>query len=234
MKDTTKGAISRINQAFGMPAARSRLLLGFVVCLLGIGVAGRGFAQHDAEAPKGLPETTIAPAGESTAPATADEGAPAPSEAPAAKPAHRKSHRSATHKASSYTGPVQPVAGMLQIKANGWAYGTPSASAAHVAPLHAGKFVNVSGTTAHYLRVTLKTGVVAYVPMTAVELARSADKTFRLTKDTAVLSAPNQHAKKLAEVHSTHDVHIIGTSVGYMKIKMKDGLEGFISMAALE
>ncbi len=212
--------------------------LGIILC-----AAATSFAQNDTEAPKGLPETTIAPAAGSgsSAPAASPSGAesapatslPATTGAPAAKPIKHKTHVT-SHKATAYKGEVESGSGMLKLTENGWAYATPSKASSHVQAVHAGKFVNVTGTTAHYVRVKLKSGATAYVPMTAVELAKPTDKVFRLTKDTPVLSVPNQHGKKLAEVHATHDVQVIGISVNYMKIRMKDGLEGFIAINALE
>jgi hypothetical protein len=123
---------------------------------------------------------------------------------------------------------------MLMLETDTWAYAQPARSATHLEQLRAGKYVRVTGATVHYLRVKLKSGATAYVPMTAVELARPTDKIFRLTKDAAVLSAPNHSSKRLAEVHDGHEVHVVGTSMNYMKIRMKDGLEGFIAVSALE
>ncbi len=212
--------------------------LSIVLC-----AAATSFAQNDSEAPKGLPETTIAPAGGSgsSAPEASPTGAasapatsaPAATGAAEAKPIKHKKHVT-RRKVTAYRGEVESGSGMLKLTEDGWAYASPSKAAAHVQALHAGKFVNVTGTTAHYVQVKLKSGATAYVPMTAVELAKPTDKVFRLTKDTPVLSVPNQHGKKLAEVHATHDVQVIGISVNYMKIRMKDGLEGFIAINALE
>ena len=103
------------------------------------------------------------------------------------------------------------------------------------APLTPASVGVVTPQKAHFSEpLKLKSGATAYVPMTAVELARPTDKIFRLTKDTPVLSAPNHSSKRLAEVHDGHEVHVVGTSMNYMKIRMKDGLEGFITVSALE
>jgi len=216
---------------------RHRLCAVMIVGLFTIAFAISGFAQSDSEAPKGLPETTIAPEGGGPPPPpAADEGAAspaAPAPAVATKPAHHKSHHAASHSAS-YAGAVESATGLLKLKEDSWAYATPAKSSGHVERVHSGKFVNVTGTTRNYVQVKLKSGAVAYVPVSAVELARPTDKVFKLTKDAPVLSVPNHHGKKLAEVHRDHEVHIVGTSVNYMKIRMKDGLEGFISISALE
>lgn len=197
-------------------------------------------AQTTAGVPGTLPDTTIAPAGSeraSTVPLGDTEGPDiaAPSE-PATTPSPAPAtHRHAVHpSAADYPGPVETGQAMLMLRTDGWAYNRPARSASHVERLQAGKYVRVTGATVHYLRVKLKSGATAYVPMTAVELARPTDKIFRLTRDTPVLSAPNHSSKRLAEVHDGHEVHVVGTSMNYLKIRMKDGLEGFIAVSALE
>jgi hypothetical protein len=55
-----------------------------------------------------------------------------------------------------------------------------------------------------------------------------------LTQDAAVLEAPNHWARKLAEVHRSHNVHVIGLALNYMQIRMKSGLIGFIPVSALQ
>jgi hypothetical protein len=166
-----------------------------------------------------LPNTTISPA---TGEVSASETAP---------PAH---HKTAPKKSAPWSGPVEPGNAMLNLKQDSWAYANPTVSSSRLERVTAGKFVNITGTTHYFARVKLKSGAVGYVPLSALELARPADKIFKLTKDTPVLSEPNHYGKKLAEVHNGHDVHIVGISLNYMKIKMKDGLEGYIPMSALE
>lgn len=225
-----------------------------VAALFALVGATAGWAQAPAEAPRSLPDTTIAPASSAapasaaepetapagdiegpdiTAPETPETAPPAPS-ATAPSAHHPRVHHVMPMKPGTYTGPVEEGSAMLALKADSWAYALPAASSHHIERVHAGKYVNVTGSTRHYLRVKLKSGETAYVPIKAVELARPADKVFRLTKDTPVLSAPSHFGKKLAEVHAGHDVHVVGTSMNYMKIRMKDGLEGYIAMTALE
>lgn len=223
--------------------ARSAAVAG----LLALITVSIGVAQTAPVVPKTLPDTTIAPAGGEppvTAPAGDTEGpdisAPsAPESVPPSAPAPHPTHHHRVHnivpmRPATYKGPVEAGQAMLKLKADSWAYTLPARSASHVERVHAGKFVNVTGSTVHYLRVRLKSGATAYVPMTAVELARPTDKVFRLTRDTPVLSAPNHASKSLAEVHSGHDVHVIGSSMNYLRIRMKDGREGFVAMTALE
>jgi hypothetical protein len=214
-----------------------------LACVLALISAAIGFAQTPPEAPKTLPDTTIAPAGGAPPPAepagdtegpdiSAPESAPPPP--PISPAAPHPVHHTVPPKSGPYKGPVEAGQALLKLTADSWAYMQPATSSSHVERLEAGKFVNVTGSTRHYLRIRLKSGKTAYVPMTAVELARPTDKVFRLTKDTPVLSAPNHSSKRLAEVHNQHDVHVIGTSINYLKIRMKDGLEGYIVMTALE
>jgi hypothetical protein len=203
-------------------------------------------AQSAPGMPRTLPNTTIAPAtGEaSTTPPVGDtEGpditAPPPEEVPAPASVKRPHHHVHVHntvplKPVTYKGPVETGQAMLKVTSNGWAYALPSTSANKLERMQPGKFVDVTGTTAHYVRVRLKSGATAYVPMSTIELARPTDKIFRLTHDTPVLARPNHASQRLAEVHNGHDVHAIGMSVNYLKIRMKDGLEGFITTTALE
>lgn len=137
-------------------------------------------------------------------------------------------------KEAPYTGPVDSAQATLQIKQDTWAYSHPDRSSTRLEQMHAGKYVNVTGTTHYFARVKLKNGEVGFVQMSALDLARPTDKIFRLTRDTPVLSSPTRYGSKLAQVHNGHDVHVIGTSMNYMKIRMKDGLEGYIASSALE
>ena len=234
-----RGKHLRIQTGDGRSTGAARVVGGLLVAAFTLGLVIGDATTSLAQSAGGLPETTIAPDGGGTgasAPAASPAGAsPVSSEAgtPTPQPVKHKTHTT-TAKAASYIGEVESGSGMLKLTESGWAYATPSKSGAHVQEVHAGKFVNVSGTTAHYVQVKLKNGSTAYIPMTAVELAKPTDKIFRLTKDTPVLSVPNHNGKKLAEVHAGHDVQVIGTSINYMKIRMKDGLEGFIAISALE
>ena len=113
-------------------------------------------------------------------------------------------------------------------------YSAPAKSSKHIEQLSLGKFVEVTGSTHYYLQVKLKSGQTGYIDPSAVELVRPADKVFVLTHDASVLDKPNRWGKKLAEVHQGHNVHVVGISLNYMRIRMKSGLEGYIPMTALE
>jgi hypothetical protein len=214
-----------------------------------LSAAAIGSAQTGTGMPKTLPETSIAPAGDS-APDTAPEGdtegpditAPTGPEGgtipPAGIPHSHPMIPAGVHThpmiSAPYHGPIEPGTARLQVKTDDWAYARPDKSSNHIEQLEPGKFVDVTGATHYFLQVKLKSGQTAYVPMDSVELARPADKIFRLTKDTPVLSVPSHLGTKLAEVHNGHDVHVVGMSMNYMKIRMKDGLEGYVSVSALE
>jgi hypothetical protein len=211
------------------------------------------FAQSGAAYPGTLPDTSITPATGGTPEVSApsshggktstvnvpDEDAP---DTTAPAPAHKKAiavhHHAVHHKtkavAASPPPQVEPQSGKATIKTDSWAYSRPSKSGKRIEPMHAGKFVVVTGLTSSYVRVQLKNGSTGYVPASAVDLTRPADKVFQLTTDAPVLSQPSRYGKKISEVHKGHDVHVVGLALNYMKIRMRDGVEGFIPVSALE
>jgi len=132
------------------------------------------------------------------------------------------------------TSAVEPAQGHLKLVMNSYAYERPTSSSARIEPVEAGKYVNVIGTSQRYAVVTLKNSEIAYVPLNAVALVNPTDKIFKLTGDSAVLSAPTISAGKIAEVHRGHEVHVVGVGLNYMKIRMKDGKEGYIPVNTLE
>lgn len=216
------------------------------------------FAQTGAEYPRTFPGTKIAPApgggGSFGAPApsgsgatktteipyesSGDEGAPAAEGAAPKTTSRAPSHHHAVHHRASASAEdasaVEPADGRLKLIHDSWAYERPSKSSTRIEAVHAGKFVNVMGTSPNYVQVKLKNSEIAYVPLSAVQLVTPTDKLFTLTSDAAVRAAPNHSAKKLSEVHKGHDVHVVGVALNYMKIRMKNGLEGFIPTSALE
>jgi hypothetical protein len=132
------------------------------------------------------------------------------------------------------TSEVEPATGHLKLIKNSYAYLRPTTSSTRIEPVQAGKYVNVMGTSHFYAQVKLQNSEIAYVPLSAVALVNPADKMFKLTTDSAVLSAPNHWGSKIAEVHTGHDVHVVGVALNYMKIRMKDGKEGYIPVRSLE
>ena len=207
-------------------------------------------AQTGSESPNTLPDTKIAPAPgeESSSPAAAPERpAAAPSETapemaapevPPPPPVHHKTHhrsaKPAVVTASATETEVEPARARMKLKEDAWVFTRPTKWSKHVERVHADKYVDITGTTRNYLRVKLKSGQEAYLPISAVEITRPADKIFQLTSNAPVLSEPSHWGKKLSEVHKGHSVHVVGVSLNYMKIRMKDGVEGYIPTTALE
>src|SRR6266852_2710069 len=203
-------------------------------------------AQTGSESPNTLPDTKIAPAPgeESSSPAAAperpaaapSEGEMAAPEVPPPPPVHHKTHHRAAKPAVATVSAteVEPAHARMKLKEDAWVFTGPTKWSKHVERVHADKYVDITGTTRNYLRVKLKSGQEAYLPISAVEITRPADKIFQLTSNAPVLSEPSHWGKKLSEVHKGHSVHVVGVSLNYMKIRMKDGVEGYIPTTALE
>lgn len=168
----------------------------------------------------GVPPTTIEP-----------EGAPPPAPARSASKAHRSR---AHHPATVSHFDIEEANARLQLGNDTPIYASPTTDAAHVGQGAAGKYVQVTGVTRHWLRVQLKNGAIGYVQQKDVRMLKPADKLFMLTKNAAVRAEPNPWSKQLAEVHRGHNVHVVGIALNYVKIRMRSGLEGYISLTALE
>src|SRR6266849_318504 len=203
-------------------------------------------AQTGSESPNTLPDTKIAPAPgeESSSPAAAperpaaapSEGEMAAPEVPPPSPVHHKTHHRAAKPAVATVSAteVEPANARMKLKEDAWVFTRPTKWSKHVERVHADKYGDITGTNHNYLRVKLKSGQEAYLPISAVEITRPADKIFQLTSNAPVLSEPSHWGKKLSEVHKGHSVHVVGVSLNYMKIRMKDGVEGYIPTTALE
>ncbi len=146
-----------------------------------------------------------------------------------ASPSHHASTRNGVHEPE-----IEPAQARMRVLNAGPVYSAPSKSSKHIEQLEPGKFVEVTGATHYYLQVKLKSGQTGYIDPSAVELVKPVDKVFVLSHDAGVLDKPNRWGKKLAEVHQGHNVHVVGLSLNYMRIRMKSGLEGYIPMTALE
>ncbi len=192
-------------------------------------------AQSESDVLDTLPTTTVSPAGSGVSAAPIpSSGAVEPNQAPPRPRRTRSSTHAPAPRATATSTAIEPASGHLRLIGDSWAYSRPDRSSARIEPVQSGKYVNVTGTTRYYLQVRLKSGKTAYVPYEAVDLVTPTDKIFHLTSNSPVLAAPNHAAKKLAEVHQGHDVHVVGVALTYMKIRMRDGLEGFIPDTALE
>jgi hypothetical protein len=204
--------------------------------LLPLVYSANALAQGSRGFPSALPNATIV-SDETSAvrqpqPA-ADEGAPpavvASTRVPRSHPRH-----SMTLSEPSYSAAIEPTHATLKLKQDAWAYAGPETSSHPLEHIPAGKSLNVTGSTHYFVQVKLKNGATGYVPIVAVELTRPEDKIMRLSSNAAVLSQPNRYGKKLSEVHQGHDIHAVGVSMNYVKIRMKSGLEGYVPMTAAE
>jgi hypothetical protein len=129
---------------------------------------------------------------------------------------------------------VEPAKARLKLIEDTWVYSQPSKKSKQLEHVIKDKYVIVTGSTHNYLQVKLKDGQTGYLDPAAVSLVAPTDKVFVLTHDSSVLDQPNRFGKKLAEVHKTHNVHVVGLALNYMKIRMKNGLQGYIPITALE
>jgi hypothetical protein len=183
----------------------------------------------------GVPATSIVPSGSAAAPGAVPETAPPPEAGSAASPvAAPKPKPPVRHTVKFSEGDVEPANARLKLLKDDWAFTEPSKWSKHVERVHAGKFVVVTGSTRYYLQVKLKSGKTAYISQDAVDMVKATDKIFQLTRNAAVLDKPNRWGKKVAEVHKPHNVHVVGVALSYVKIKMKNGLEGYVPMTALQ
>ncbi len=217
---------------------RAGTLCAALVCAVMIAPAS---AARAAGPEAGVPATSIVPAGSGAGAPTAPELAPPPEAGSAASPVAApkpkpklKPKPPARHTVKFNPGEVEPASARLKLVKDDWALSEPSKWSKHVERVHAGKFVVVTGSTRYYLQVKLKSGTTAYVSQEAVDMVKPTDKIFRLTRNAEVLDKPNRWGKKVAQVHTPHSVHVVGVALGYVKIKMKSGVEGYVPMTALQ
>lgn len=213
------------------------LVAAVAVLTLSANVFAAGLSEED------VPSTSIVPAeGPSgAAPASSPSAATSPESAGTAGATFMpppKGLKPATHHASAkntvHEPEIEPAEARLKVIQGGPVYAAPAKSSKPIEQLTSGKFIEVIGSTHYFLQVKLKNGQTGYIEPSAVELVKPADKVFMLSHDAGVLEKPNRWAKKLAEVHRGHNVHVVGVSLNYAQIRMKNGLEGFIPMTAME
>ena len=220
---------------------RSAWITALVAAVATLALSAPAFAAGVSE--EDVPSTSIVPAeGPSgAAPATSPSSAKSPSTTPpsgstwmpppkGAKPVVRH----ASSKGSVREPEIEPAEARLKVIQDSPVYSSPAKSSKHIEQLTRDKFVVVTGSTHYFLQVKLKSGQTGYIEPAAVELVKPADKVFVLTHDAGVLDKPNRWARKLAEVHQGHNVHVVGVSLNYMRIRMKSGLEGYIPISSLE
>jgi len=239
--ETTKRTLAGVARdaiaaAFGIFSAATLLVVtpaSIAFALSESPAAGSSPAASTAPAPANAapplpPATRVVPSDETEPPAAppSEEGAGATGTPPT-------KHRTRHHKAAAPP-EVEPASGRIRVTRDGWIYAAPSKTSKKIEKTTIGKFVNVTGSTKYYLHVQLKNGETGYIAPSEVELVKPVDKIFILTHDATVFEAPNRWSKKLAEVHRTHSVHVIGLALDYMQIRMKSGLVGFITATALQ
>jgi hypothetical protein len=199
--------------------------------LLSASAFAAGLSEED------VPSTSIVPAEEPAASPAAPAGSPSSVTNPPPAGATMMPPAAPHHAAATSTGhglEIEPAQARLKVVQDGPVYSSPTKSSKHIEQLTHDKFVTVTGSTHYFLQVKLKDGQTGYIEPSAVELVKPTDKVFLLSHDAGVLDKPNRWAKKLAEVHQGHNVHVVGISLNYARIRMKSGLEGFIPMTALE
>jgi hypothetical protein len=210
-------------------------VVAMLVWLLSASAFAAGMSEED------VPATSIVPAEGPAPAATAPAGSPSsatkpPAGAlymPAPKPAKAVTHHAAA--ANSLHEPeIEPAEARLKVLQDSPVYSAPAKSSKHIEQLTREKFVNVTGSTHYFLQVKLKSGQTGYIEPSSVDLVKPTDKIFLLSHDAGVLDKPNRWAKRLAEVHQGHNVHVVGVSLNYLQIRMKNGLQGFIPQTALE
>ena len=208
-----------------------RFMTTMVAALAILAISASAYAAGSEEE---VPATSIVPSGgeSGAAPAKSPAAAKTPvAAAPAkSKPAvHHRTTRTTVHETE-----VEPAKARLKLIEDTWVYSQPSKKSKQLEHVTKDKYVNVTGSTHNYLQVKLKDGQTGYLDPAAVSLVAPTDKVFVLTKDASVLDQPNRFGKKLAEVHKTKNVHVVGLALNYMKIRMKNGLQGYIPITALE
>src|SRR5579875_895361 len=198
--------------------------LGVTVLVATLVSFNPAWTQDEGPAPVGAPPT-IAPEG---APETAP---PVPAASPTAA---RKPRRAAHHAATAGHFDIEEANARIPLSHDTPIYASPSTGAHQLEQGIAGKYIQVTGVTRHWLRVQLKNGATGYVQQKDAHMVKPTDKIFMLTKNAAVRADANKWSKKLSEVHRGHNVHVIGIALNYVKIRMKSGLEGYIPLTALE
>jgi uncharacterized protein YgiM (DUF1202 family) len=123
---------------------------------------------------------------------------------------------------------LEAVHARLQLTQDAWVFSEPSEATRHVVRVHAQKYVMVTGSTVNYVRVRLHTGKVGYVSSSAVRLIEPANAIFAVLHDSPVYEKPNQHSKRVARVHAPGKVRVIGHALGYIQVRMHNGVEGFV------
>ena len=206
-----------------------------MLALLSASAFAAGMSEEDVPATSIVPAEGPAPSPASAAgsPSSTTNPPPGSTYMPAPRGLKPFPHRGAATNGVHGT-EVEPAQGRLKVVQDSPVYSAPAKSSKHIEQLTHDKFVTVTGSTHYFLQVKLKNGETGYIEPSSVELVKPTDKIFLLSHDAGVLEKPNRWAKRVAEVHQGHNVHVVGISLNYIRIRMKNGLEGFIPMTAVE
>ena len=217
-----------------------RRLLFVLLALLILAPLPPSLAQNSESAPAAppseAPPAEVAPPPEVAPPyATSPGTSPAPARVHHKKRTAKKHHK--RHKAAqpAIEATVEPANARLKVNTDGAPiYERASRRSERIGTLSSDKFVQVTGSTKSYLQVQLKDGRLGYIDPSSVALVTPYDKQFLLMADSPVFSVPNQSGEKLAEVHRGKYIHVIGQALSYLKIRMKNGTEGYVPMSAAQ
>jgi len=214
-------------------------LIAALTLIIAIAPLSAAWSQTGGAAPPNptMEEAPAPPPGPVNPPAAAAPPAPPaaevpPAPAPEAPVVVKKPH--VTHHAAQKKEEFEPASGHLKLTKETYVYSSPSRLSKKLEKAQASKYVNVTGVTRYYVRVRLKDGRIGYVPNSAVELVKPLNKDFILSSDSPVYAEPNRSAKRVAEVHKGHNVHVTGIAPSYIRIKMKSGLVGYVPQSAVE
>ncbi|MGH7865513.1 MAG: hypothetical protein ACREQB_11005 [Candidatus Binataceae bacterium] len=138
----------------------------------------------------------------------------------------------ATRAASAFE--VEPANAKLKIISAGSVMANPWKTARKLQPLDVGKVLIVTGSTRDYVQVRLKDGTVGYVDPASVDLVKSADQVFMVTHDSPLYERPNRFSKKVGEVVHGKGVKVTGIALNYLRVKLRNGVTGFVPISALQ
>ena len=129
---------------------------------------------------------------------------------------------------SSDPAKVEPAQGTYKLLLDSSAYRGPSVDSGQLRPVHAGRNIVVTGATRDFAQVSLKDGVVGYVPLDAIALLRPVDVSLMLSSDTPVYVRPHLANSTVTTLRRGTYVHVVGVALYYLEIKFDNGAVGFI------
>jgi hypothetical protein len=140
---------------------------------------------------------------------------------------------SAFAQTSSDPARVEPAQGTYKLVQDTSAYRGPSVDSGELKTVHAGKNVVVTGATRDFAQVSLKDGVVGYVPIDAIALLRPVDVSLMLSSDTPVYVRPHLANSTFGTLRRGMYVHVVGVALYYLEIRFDNGVVGFIPVSVV-